>query len=57
MHCLHALHMQQAGWPRLHKCTSGVESRTRGQGHKKNEAKDRNARGQSQGPRTQAQVF
>ena len=53
-------------WSRGHK------ARGQGQGHKKNprprpstvfprtdplEAKDRNARGQSQGPRTQAQVF
>ena len=51
-------------WSRGHK------ARGQGQGHKKNprprtafprtdtlEAKDRNARGQSQGPRTQAQVL
>ena len=51
-------------WSRGHK------ARGQGQGHKKNprprtalprtdflEAKDRNARGQDQGPRTQAQMF
>ena len=55
-------------WSRGHK----ARGQGQGQGHKKNprprpstvfprtdplEAKDRNARGQSQGPRTQAQVF
>ena len=57
---------------RLQRWSRGHKARGQGQGHKKNprprprtalpradplEAKDSNARGQGQGPRTQAQVF
>ena len=61
---LYFLYGKQQRWSRGHK------ARGQGQGHKKNprrriallrtdplEAKDRNARGQGQGPRTQAQVL